>query len=94
MIEKYYLIIISVLFSAILGIIGYWAKYVHREIKTLLKELISYTHNLKEVIIQIQTQIDKGIEIDIKDIKGDIKTLYTKTSINSKKIAKAQCNDK
>ncbi|NQY68169.1 MAG: hypothetical protein HRT72_10685 [Flavobacteriales bacterium] len=95
MMEKYYLIIVSVLFSAILGIIGYWAKYVHREIKTLLKELINYTQHLKSLIVEIQVQIEKGIESDIKDLKTDVKNLYGKTAeINSKIIELNAKSDK
>ncbi|NQY11409.1 MAG: hypothetical protein HRT71_18075 [Flavobacteriales bacterium] len=84
--EQYYLIIVSMLFSVILGIIGYWVKYVHREVKNLLKELIAYTQHLKILIVEIQTQIEKGIETDIREIKKDVKSLYIKSASTDRKI--------
>ena len=84
--EQYYIIIVSMLFSVILGIIAYWVKYVHREVKNLLKELIAYTQHLKILIVEIQTQIEKGIETDIREIKKDVKSLYIKSASTDRKI--------
>ena len=86
--EKLYILILSVLFSAILAMIGYWVKAVHKEFKQLLKELTDYTTGLKQLIVGIQTQINKGIETDIQELKHDIKTLYTKSNKNESKISK------
>lgn len=85
--EKLYIIILSFLFSAILGMIGYWVKTVHKEFKQLLKEITDYTNGLKQLIVGIQTQINKGIEADIQEIKTDVKTLYGKANKNESKIA-------
>ena len=81
--EKIYLLILSVLFSLIVGMVGYWIKTVHTEFKQLIKELTDYTAQLKLLIVGIQTQIEKGIETDIEEIKEDIKTLYTRTNKRS-----------
>ncbi len=67
--------------------ISYWIKTVHKEIKQLLKELTDYTHELRELIVGIQTHIIKGIETDIQEIKADIKTLYGRTNKNENQIA-------
>lgn len=85
--EKLYIIILSVLFSALLGMIGYWIKAVHKEFKQVLKELTEYTNELKQLIVSIQTQIAKGIETDILEMKSDIKNLYNKTNKNENNIS-------
>ena len=76
--ERLYLIIFSILFTAIIGIIGYFLRSMHKEVKQLIKELTDYTNSLKNLIVGIQTHIDKGIETDIKELKTDIKTLFSK----------------
>lgn len=81
--EKLYLIFFSVLFSAIIGLVAYFLKTMHAEVKQLIKELTDYTNKLKQVIVGIQMQIDKSIETDIKEIKEDIKTLYQRTNKNN-----------
>lgn len=85
--EKLYIIILSVLFSALVGMVGYWIKAVHRDFKQILKELTEYTNELKQLIVGIQTHISKGIESDIVEIKTDIKNLYNKTGKNENSIA-------
>jgi predicted PurR-regulated permease PerM len=77
--ERFYIIMLSVLFSALLGMASYWIKTAHAEFKQLIKELTTYTGELKELIVGIQTQINKGIETDIKEIKEDIRTLYARS---------------
>ena len=51
-------------------------KSAHAEIKLLVKELTTYTSELKGLIVGIQTQINKSIETDIEEIKSDVKTLF------------------
>ena len=85
--ERLYILILSVLFSVIVGMVGYWLKLAHTEFKQLIKELTLYTNKLKELIVGIQTHIDKGIDEDIREVKSDIKTLYGKTSKNETTIA-------
>ena len=85
--EKFYIIILSVLFSALVGMIGYWLKTAHREIKSLIKELVESLNNLHRLVTGIETQIEKGIEADISEIKTDIKELYKRTNTNESDIA-------
>ena len=84
--EKIYLIVLSVLFSCLVGVISYWVKTVHTEFKQILKEVTGYTRELNALIVGIQMQIQKGIETDISDIKENIKTLYNRTNDNREKI--------
>ena len=85
--EKLYITILSILFSVLVGMIGYWLKTAHREIKTLIKELVESLNNLHRLVTGIETQIEKGIEADIKEIKEDVKTLYRRTNKNESDIA-------
>ena len=71
---------LSISYAAVLAIIGYFLRSVHIEVKQFIKELTDYTSKLKQLIVGIQTQIDKGIETDITEIKDDIKTLYRRTN--------------
>lgn len=84
--ENFYLLVFSILFTAIVGIIGYFLKSVHSEVKQLIKELTAYTSKLKELIVGIQTQIDKSIEADIKEMKQDVKQLQAKAHSNERNI--------
>lgn len=59
--------------SALIGSMGYWLKTVHKEFKRLLTELTDYTNQLRQLIVGIQTQIEKGIETDIVELKDHIK---------------------
>ena len=85
--EKLYIILLSTLFTLIMGMVAYWLKTVHKEFKQITKELTDYTTQLKLVIVGIQTQIEKSIETDIIEIKNDIKTLYRKTNKNESDIS-------
>ena len=80
------LLILSIAFTAVFGVIGYFLRSVHIEVKQFIKELTDYTNKLKQLIVGIQTQIDKSIEKDIVEIKEDIKTLYRKTEKNAEAI--------
>ena len=85
--EKMYIVILSGLFTIIVGMVGYWLKTVHKEFKAVIKELTDYTTQLKHLIVGIQTQIDKSIETDISELKADIKNLYSKANKNEADIA-------
>lgn len=80
------LLILSLAFTVIFGITGYMLRSMHIEVKQFIKELTDYTNKLKQLIVGIQTQIDKSIETDIVEIKADIKTLYSKTQKNTETI--------
>ncbi len=71
--EKIFLIITSIMISALIGIIGYWLKTVHKEFKRLIKELTDYTNQMRQLIVGIQMQIEKSIEADITELKEDVK---------------------
>ena len=92
--EQIYLILLSVLFSALLGLVTYWMKTAHTEIKQLIKELTTSTNGLKELIVEIQTQIHKSIETDIEEIKMDVKSLFQKTGKNQSDIASLNAKSK
>jgi predicted PurR-regulated permease PerM len=85
--DRFYIIIVSILFSTLLGLGSYWVKTAHEEFKQLIKELTAYTSELKELIVGIQTQINKGIETDIKEIKKDVRALYQKAGKSESEIA-------
>ncbi len=80
------LLILSLAFTVIFGVVGYFLRSMHIEVKQFIKELTDYTNKLKQLIVGIQTQIDKSIETDIVEIKADIKTLYSKTQKNTENI--------
>lgn len=80
------LLILSLAFTVIFGVVGYFLRSMHIEVKQFIKELTDYTNKLKQLIVGIQTQIDKSIETDIVEIKADIKTLYSKTQKNTETI--------
>ncbi|WP_367583287.1 hypothetical protein [Aquimarina sp. 2304DJ70-9] len=79
---------IPILFSGLIGILGYFLKTIHAEVKQLIKELTEYTNELRALIRGIQVQIDKGIEADIREIKSDIKHLYRKSNANAEDLVK------
>lgn len=81
--EKVYLIIFSFLFSAIIGMVGWWIKTVHKEVKELIKELTE----LKQLLAGMKIQVEKSIETDITEMKSDIKTLFRRTNKNESSIA-------
>ena len=80
------LLMLSLAFTVIFGVVGYFLRSMHIEVKQFIKELTDYTNKLKQLIVGIQTQIDKSIETDIVEIKADIKTLYSKTQKNTETI--------
>lgn len=82
--DKIYIILFSTLLSSFIGLLVYSYRTFYKEVKEFIKELNQYTRELKQLIVGIQTQIDKSIETDIKEIKGDIKTLYQKTNANQR----------
>lgn len=77
----------TILFSTIIALLGYWFKMVHKEVKQLLKELTNCLHELSNMVIGIQTQIDKGIEQDIQENKKQINELFKRTNRHSTQIA-------
>ena len=85
--EKLYILLLSSLFTIIVGMIAYWLKTVHKDFKQITKELTAYTSQLKQLIVGIQTQIDKSIETDITELKNDIKRLYGKANKNASDIS-------
>ena len=66
---------------------GYWLKTVHKEFKHLIKELTEYTSRLKQLIVGIQIQIEKGIETDINELETEINQLRNRTNRNDAHIA-------
>ena len=81
--EKLYIIALSILFSAIIGMVGWWIKSIHKEVKELIKELTE----LKQLLAGMKIQVEKSIETDIQEMKEDIKTLYRRTNKNESSIA-------
>ena len=81
------MILISVLFSTIIALVGYWLRNVHKEFKELIKELTLYTSRMKQLIVGIQMQIEKGIEIDIQELKTETKALQERTGRLESKVA-------
>jgi len=86
--ENLYILILSLLFSAIVAMVGYWLKSVHKEFKGLIKELAYSISELRQLFTGMETQIEKGIEADITEIKSDIKTLYAKSNRSETQIAR------
>ena len=81
--EKVYITALSILFAAIIGMVSWWIKNIHTEVKELIKEM----NELKQLISAMKSQVEKSIEIDIQELKEDIRTLYKKTNANEKEIA-------
>ena len=71
--ERFFIILISIMVSALIGLIGYWLKTVHKEFQRLIRELTDYTNQLRQLIAGIQMQIEKSIEIDISELKDEVK---------------------
>ena len=81
--EKLYIIALSILFSAIIGMVSWWIKTIHREVKELIKDLTE----IKQLLAAMKTQVEKSIETDIQEIKEDIRTLYGRVNKNDSSIA-------
>ena len=69
------LMITAVLFSAIVSLIGYWLKQVHKEIKEAIKQLTAYIYELNKTVMMLETHINKGIEQGISTNKEKISEL-------------------
>lgn len=78
--------IFTLIITAVLAIIGYFLRTVHLEVKLFIKDLTLSTTQLRELVVSIQTQIDKSIDPDIVELKADVKTLYEQ-SYNPRKSA-------
>ena len=91
-----FIAITIVLMTTLIGLMSYWLKTVYREIRQMLKELTTYINELKQLVVSIQTQIEKGIEVDILDLKDDVKTLYERTNKlqNQLSALNQKCRDK
>ena len=82
--EKIAIIVISILFSAIIAMLGYFLKTTHDENKDLFKELAE----LKQLLIGIKIQVEKSIVTDINEVKDNIKKLFDRTHNNKAEIGK------
>ena len=82
--EKISIIVISILFSAVIAMLGYFLKTTHNENKNLFKELAE----LKQLLIAIKIQVETSIVSDIKEVKDNIKTLFDRTHNNKAEIGK------
>ena len=69
------LMITAVLLSAIVTLIGYWLRQVHREIKEAIKQLTAYIYELNKTVMMLETHINKGIEQGISNNKEKITEL-------------------
>lgn len=79
--------IITVLFTGIIGITGYWLKTVYAEVKALLKELTTYINELTKAVVILQTQVDKQIETDIQELKYEVEKVKNCTIKHGKQIS-------
>lgn len=73
--ESIFPTIATLLFSVIIGMIGYWLKQVHKEIKDAIRQLTNYINELNKAVLMIETHINKGIEQGIKHNKERIQDL-------------------
>jgi predicted nucleic acid-binding Zn-ribbon protein len=63
------MIICTILFSAIVGLIGFWLRVAHKEIKEAIKQLTNYIYELNKAVMVLETHINKGIEQGISSNK-------------------------
>ena len=82
--EKLSIIVISILFSSVIAMLGYFLKTTHDENKDLFKELAE----LKQLLIAIKIQVEKSIVVDINEVKDNIKKLFDRTHNNKAEIGK------
>ena len=80
--EKLSIIIISILFSSVIAMLGYFLKTTHNENKDLFKELAE----LKQLLIGIKIQVEKSIVTDLNEVKDNIKKLFDRTHDNKSEI--------
>lgn len=84
---EFVIMLCSILFAALLGLVGYWLRAVYIEFKALIKELTIYTNQLQNLIVGIQTQIDKSIEEDIKELKTEVRDLRKLTNQQENRLS-------
>ncbi|MBL4753049.1 MAG: hypothetical protein JKY52_05530 [Flavobacteriales bacterium] len=82
-----FIAITIVLLTTLIGLMSYWLKIVYKEIKQMLKELTSYINELKQLVVSMQTQIERGIEVDIEKLKSDVQILYDHTNKLQNKLS-------
>jgi hypothetical protein len=82
--DKLSIIVVSVLFSSIIAMLGYFLKSAHQDNKEMFKEL----SEVKQLLIAIKTQVEKSIINDIEDVKENVKTLFERTRRNENAIGK------
>ncbi|MCB9335822.1 MAG: hypothetical protein H6586_06715 [Flavobacteriales bacterium] len=82
--EKLSIIVVSVLFSSIIAMLGYFLKTAHKENKDMFKELAE----LKQLLIAIKIQVEKSIVTDIEEVKQNVRDLFDRTRHNESEISK------
>ncbi len=87
MTERIFITIFCMCISLLVGVLGYWLKTAHNDFKGLIGHLTSYTTQLKEIIIGIQMQIEKGIESDIIELKTEVKKIGDQINQNRSQIS-------
>jgi archaellum component FlaC len=71
-----FIAISSVLLSAIIGLIGFWLRVAHKEIKEAIKRLTDYIYELNQAVKVLETHINKGIERGISTNKEKINEIH------------------
>jgi len=89
-----FIAITIVLMTTLIGLMSYWLKTVYKEIKQMLKELTSYINELKQLVVSMQTQIERGIEVDIEKMKSDVQILYDRTNKLQNKLSELNPKDR
>ncbi len=74
--EEMLVIISSVLLSTIVGLIGFWLKVAHKEIKEAIRQLTDYIYQLNQAVKVLETHINKGIEQGISANKEKINQVH------------------
>ncbi len=92
MMQNLPILILSVSFTIVFSVIGYFLRSMHMEVKQFIKELTEYTNHLRQLIVGIQTHIDKGIETDIVELKEEIKRINKKLDNNLRSLNKFSRN--
>lgn len=81
--NKLYQIILSILFSIIIAMMGYWLK----SSLTKFEQMVLGLHQVDNSVKVLQTQIEKGVEVDITELKSDIKALYQRVDANESNLS-------
>jgi len=71
-----FIAISSVLLSAIIGLIGFWLRVAHKEIKEAIKRLTDYIYQLNQAVKVLETHINKGVEQGISANKEKINEVH------------------